>query len=170
MDRSVPGHLEKGKESTPMETLQGKFHESFFSGSGLSRNILILSILVVILLPAYNTVFVYPSITKLFNETLMKDAASIARHFMSMFATGTNELTQQSFDPKILKEIDTLRDDFGLAKLKIFSKSGKILFSTDSREIGGINVERYFQEVVAQGKVYTEVVKKNSDWSFLSFK
>jgi signal transduction histidine kinase len=146
-----------------MENLQGKFHESFFSGSGLSRNILILSILVVILLPAYNTVFVYPSITKLFNETLMKDAASIAKHFMSMFATGTNELTQQSFDPKILREIDMLRDDFGLAKLKIFSQSGQILFSTESREIGGVNAERYFQEVVAQGKVYTEVVKKNSD-------
>ena len=146
-----------------METLPRKFLETFSSGSGFSRNILILSILVVILLPAYNTAFVYPSITKLFNETLMKDATSIAKHFMSMFEAGTNELTQKSFNPQILKEIDTLRENFGLAKLKIFSKSGEILFSTDSKEIGGINAERYFQEIVAQGNVYTEVVKKNSD-------
>jgi len=146
-----------------METLPRKFLETFSSGSGFSRNILILSILVVILLPAYNTAFVYPSITKLFNETLMKDATSIAKHFMSMFEAGTNELTQKSFNPQILKEIDTLRENFGLAKLKIFSKSGEILFSTDSKEIGGINAERYFQEIVAQGNVYTEVVKRNSD-------
>ena len=146
-----------------MKTLPRKFLETFSSGSGFPRNILILSILVVILLPAYNTAFVYPSITKLFNETLMKDATSIAKHFMSMFEAGTNELTQKSFNPQILKEIDTLRENFGLAKLKIFSKSGEILFSTDSKEIGGINAERYFKEIVAQGNVYTEVVKKNSD-------
>ena len=146
-----------------MKTLPRKILETFSSGSGFSRNILILSILVVILLPAYNTAFVYPSITKLFNETLMKDATSIAKHFMSMFEAGTNELTQKSFNPQILKEIDTLRENFGLAKLKIFSKSGEILFSTDSKEIGGINAERYFQEIVAQGNVYTEVVKRNSD-------
>ena len=146
-----------------MDTLQRKFNGTFSLGRGFSRNLLILSILVVIILPAYNTAFVYPSITKLFNETLIKDATSVAKHFMSMFEAGTNELTPKSFNPQVLKEIDVLKENFGLAKLKIFSKSGEILFSTDSHEIGGKNTERYFQEIVAQGNVYTEVVKRNSE-------
>jgi len=146
-----------------METLRRKFNETFPLGSDFSRNLLILSILVVILLPAYNAAFVYPSLTKLFTETIMKDAASIAKHFMSMFEARNSELTKMSLDFQMLKEINTLREDFGLSKLKIFSRSGEILFSTDSKEIGDMNTERYFQDFVAQGKVYTTVVKKNSD-------
>ena len=146
-----------------METLQRKCHESFSLGSEFSRNLLILSIVVVILLPAYNAAFVYPSLKKLFNQTVTRDATSIATEFMSMFEAGTNELTKKSFNPQILKGINALRENFGLAKLKIFSKSGEILFSTDSKEIGKINREPYFQESVAQGNVYTKVVKKNSD-------
>ena len=48
-------------------------------------------------------------------------------------------------------------------KLKIFSRSGLTLFSTDSKDIGNINKERYFQEIVAKGKVYTEVVAKDTE-------
>jgi hypothetical protein len=146
-----------------METLRRKFHETFPLGSDFSRNLLIVSILIVILLPAYNAAFVYPSVTKLFTETITKDAISIGKHFMSMFEGQTSELTEKSFDLQVLKEINRLREDFGLTKLKIFSRSGKILFSTDSKEIGNINIEGYFQETVARGAVFTKVVKKNSD-------
>jgi PAS domain S-box-containing protein len=48
-------------------------------------------------------------------------------------------------------------------KLKIFSRSGLTLFSTDSKDIGSINKERYFQEIVAKGKVHTEVVAKDTE-------
>jgi ABC-type glycerol-3-phosphate transport system permease component len=133
------------------------------SGSDFSRNLLIVSIVLVILLPAYNAAFVYPSVTKLLTETITKDATSIAKHFMSTFEGRTDELTEESFDPQILEETNRLREDFGLTKLKIFSKSGKILFSTDCQEIGKMNNERYFQEVVARGGVYSKVVKKDSD-------
>jgi signal transduction histidine kinase len=146
-----------------METLRRKFREIFSLGGGFSRNLLILSILVVILLPAYNAAFVYPSLMNLFTENITKDATNIANHFMSMFEGGTRELTKRSFDFQVLKEIKMLRENFGLEKLKIFSRSGEILFSTNSQEIGKINTERYFQEIVAQGKVYYKVIRKNSD-------
>jgi hypothetical protein len=140
-----------------------KLQQNIPWSSDFSRNLLIVSILIVILLPAYNAVFVYPSVTKLFTETITQDATRIAKHFMSTFEGRTSELTEKSFDHQILEEADRLREDFGLTKLKIFSRSGKILFSTDSKEIGNINTERYFQEIVARGGVYAKVVKKNSD-------
>jgi hypothetical protein len=146
-----------------MGTLLGRLHGRIPSVGGLSRNLLILSIVLVIVLPLYNAAFIYPSLTKLFAETTAKDATSIAKHFISTVGTRANELTKTSFDAEILREINTLQEDFGLTKLKVFSKSGEILFSTNSGEIGNINSERYFQEIVARGSVYTKLVRKNTE-------
>jgi hypothetical protein len=146
-----------------MANWRKKLQQNIPWASDFSRNLLIVSILIVILLPAYNALFVYPSVTKLFTETITKDATSIAKHFMSTFAGRTGELTEKSFDLQVLEETNRLREDFGLTKLKIFSKSGKILFSTDPKEIGMMNNEPYFQEIVGRGSVYSKVVKKNSD-------
>ena len=137
--------------------------ESFLLGGDFSGNLLIISIVIVILLPAYNAAFVSPSLTDLFNETMTKDATKIARHFMHLFEDRTAELTEKAYAPQILKEANMLREDFGLAKLKIYSTSGEVLFSTDSTEIGEKNTERYFHEVVSKGGDYAKVVKKNSE-------
>jgi hypothetical protein len=146
-----------------MGTLLGRLYARVPSGGGLSRNLLILSVVLVIVLPAYNAAFIYPSLTKLFAESTAKDATSIAKHFISTVGTRTNELTKTSFDSEMLRAINALQKDFGLTKLKVFSKSGEILFSTDSEEIGKINSERYFQEIVARGSVYTKLVRKNTE-------
>jgi hypothetical protein len=146
-----------------MATWREKLRQKIPWASDFSRNLLIVTIVLVILLPAYNAAFIYPAVTKLFTETMTKDAMSIAEHFMSTFEGRIGELTEKSFDPQILEEANRLREDFGLTKLKIFSRSGKILFSTDSKEIGNMNNERYFQEAVARGNVYSKVVKKDSE-------
>lgn len=146
-----------------METLRKTLDWSFPRGSDFSRTLLIASMLIVILLPAYNVAFVYPSLTKMFTDTMTNDATRIAKYFRSMFETRISELPQNSLDPQILQESNRLRDNFGLAKLKIFSSSGEILFSTDSKEIGKQNREAYFREVVSHGGVYSKVVKRNSD-------
>ena len=146
-----------------MGTLLRRLNAESPLGGTLSRNLLILSVVMVILLPAYNAAFIYPSLTKLFAENIAKDATKIAKHFSSMLEDRTSELTRGAFDSEILKGIDTLREDFGLAKLKIFSKSGEILFSTDPEEIGNINIEQYFHDIVARGGVHTKLVSKNTD-------
>ena len=66
----------------------------------------------------------------------------------------------------ILNEVEKLReirDDFELIKVKFFSKSGEIIFSTDPEDIGKINKERYFHEIIAKGKVHAEVVQKDTE-------
>jgi len=146
-----------------MGTFGKKLKGSILWGSYFSRNLIIISILIVILLPSYNVAFVYPSLTHLFNEIMTREATNIAKHFRSMFETRTGELTGMALDTQTKGDIDKLREDFGLAKMKIFSPSGEILFSTDPKEVGDINTERYYQEIVARGAVYTKVVKKDSD-------
>ena len=50
----------------------------------------------------------------------------------------------------------------GLNKLKIYSNSGEIIFSSDPKEIGNINNQRYFHEIVAKGKVITKSIQKET--------
>ncbi|MFC1816367.1 PAS domain-containing protein [Thermodesulfobacteriota bacterium] len=46
--------------------------------------------------------------------------------------------------------------------MKIFTNIGEISFSTDPKDIGVINKNRYFHDFVAKGNVYTKIVKKGT--------
>ena len=59
-----------------------------------------------------------------------------------------------------IERLRKVRDDFDLIKLKFFSKSGEVIFSSDPKDMGNINNKRYFHEIVAKGKVYAEVIQK----------
>ena len=129
----------------------------------LLRNILIVSLTIVTLLSLYNVFYIYPSFTDLLIDSTKDDAVRATRHLASTLIAGRTELTKNSFNPDSMIEIENIKNDFELMKLKIFSRSGLTLFSTDSKDIGNINKERYFQEIVAKGKVYTEVVAKDTE-------
>ena len=129
----------------------------------LLRNILIVSLAIVTLLSLYNVFFIYPSFTELLIESTKEDAVRVTRHLASALNTGQSELTKSSFKPDLLIEIGKIKEDFELMKLQVFSRSAKTLFSTDPNDVGTINKERYFHEIVAQGRVRTEVVFKDTE-------
>jgi len=129
----------------------------------LLRNILIVSLTIVTLLSLYNVFYIYPSFTDLLIDSTKDDAVRATRHLASTLIAGQTELTKNSFNLDSMIEIENIKNDFELMKLKIFSRSGLTLFSTDSKDIGNINKERYFQEIVAKGKVHTEVVAKDTE-------
>jgi len=126
------------------------------------RNILIVSLAIVTLLSLYNIFFIYPSFTELLIESTKEDAVRATRHLASVLTAGQSELTESSFKPDSLIKIGKIKEDFELMKLQVFSKSGKTLFSTDPKDVGAINKERYFHEIVAKGNVRTEVVPKDT--------
>jgi PAS domain S-box-containing protein len=132
----------------------------------LLRNILLASLTVAIVLPLYIIFLIYPSFTQLLIDDKKDDAIRIARHLSSMLVTEKTELQKDVLQVYILNEVEKLReirDDFELIKVKFFSKSGEIIFSTDPEDIGKINKERYFHEIVAKGKVHAEVVHKDTE-------
>ena len=59
---------------------------------------------------------------------------------------------------------DTIHDvmsEFEYEKIKLFSKQGYILFSTNTEDIGRVNSHAYFHEVVAKGEIYSKIVNKD---------
>ncbi|UCE82788.1 MAG: hypothetical protein JSV47_14040 [Deltaproteobacteria bacterium] len=130
------------------------------------RNILLVSLVIVIVLPLYNILFIYPAFTKLLTDDKRDDAIRIARHLSSYCVSGHTELTSDLLQVQLSNEVERLRqaeEDFDLIKLKFFSKSGEVLFSTDPKDMGNVNNETYFHEIVAKGKVHAEVIHKDTE-------
>jgi GGDEF domain-containing protein len=122
------------------------------------RNILLVSLTIGLTLPLYVILFIYPSISELLTENTKDDAIRVARHLASILASETGELQRETLTKDLIDEIATPASQFELVKLKIFSDSGEVLFSTDPKEIGDVNRETYFSEIVAKGDVHTKVI------------
>jgi len=129
------------------------------------RNILFVSLVIVMVLSLYDILFIFPAFTKLLTDDKRDDAIQIARHLSSFLVSQDAELKKNLLQAHLSQEIEQLgklRDDFDLIKLKFFSKSGEVIFSSDSKDIGDINDKKYFHEIVAKGEVYAEVIRKDT--------
>jgi len=128
----------------------------------LLRNIIIVSLSIVTLLSLYNVFFIYPSFTELLIESTKNDSIRATRHLASTFFSKQSELTEDSINAVFITEIKKVKKDFDLMKLKVFSKSGNTLFSTDPRDVGVINNKEFFHDFIAKGNVLAEVVPKDT--------
>ena len=85
------------------------------------------------------------------------DAQRTARHISSHFIRlDRDQIVLRKVMPN---NIQALMSEFGLEKIKLFSKEGRILFSSDEEEIGTTNDHDYFHRIVAKGKMQNIFVK-----------
>ena len=76
--------------------------------------------------------------------------------------TPQNDLKQELFTNDIVDSIKEAQFYLQLEKLKIFDPKGKIVYSTDEKDIGKINTKSYFLEKVVRGEKFSKIVQKNS--------
>ena len=127
------------------------------------KSIFIISLSIAIIFPLFNIFFVHPFFSNLLIENTIEETEDAAKHLASMlFVKEITELAKDPLPDWLSSDIERIEHNFNLVKLKVFSPSGEILYSTDPKDIGGTNKETYFQEIVAKGNTYTTVVKKNS--------
>jgi len=130
--------------------------------SKLVGGVIATSVAAILLLPAYTSIYLYPAFTRLLVENTEKEVERAATHLASMFISHHDILGRSPLSDEEKKELNTLLADFGLMKIKIFAPSGEILYSTDPEETGRVNRKRYFHEIVAAGKRYSMLIRKNS--------
>jgi sensor histidine kinase regulating citrate/malate metabolism len=146
--------------------MQKKWYEVLkqkcFLPNKFMRRILLISLVLVTILPLYVILVTHPSFTQLLIESTKDDAVRVAKFLTSVSRSEKEELTKETLNSDLFKNIDTLIDDFELANLKVFSKSGKIIFSTDPRDSHNEHQERDFESVLTKGEIYAKVVQKGS--------
>ena len=128
----------------------------------LLRNIFAVCLIIAIAFPFYSVLFVYPSFFDLLIKSTEDDAISTATHLTRMIIPEDTELNNNALSTRLMNEIEQMAKDFHLESLKIFIKTGQIIYSTNEKDIGRINNEKYFHNVVAKGNVYTNVVRKDT--------
>lgn len=126
------------------------------------RNILIVSLIITLGFPILITQIISP----LFGGELIKNtqakAVNLAKHIASLVIPKQSEMTENSFSRESMREIQLMTTELKLMKLKIFSKSGKTIYSTAPEDIGVMNRKSYFHDIIAKGEVFTKVVKKGT--------
>jgi len=86
----------------------------------------------------------------------------VASHIASSLLHTKQYLNNDSITPLFVKEVENISKKMQLVQVKVFSRSGEIIYSTEQKDIDGINNKTYFQEIVAKGGTYTQTVKKSS--------
>jgi len=127
------------------------------------RNILLVSLAVGIALPLYDVLVIFPAVSRMLVENARDDSIRVARHLSSLLITDSGQLNGTLSTEVLLDEIKEPTEEFELVKIKVFSDSGEILFSTDPEEIGIVNRNAYFSEAVAKGQVVTKVVLREHE-------
>lgn len=126
------------------------------------RSVIVLALIAVVALPAYTCLFLYPSFIGILSENAKEDALRVASHLSGEHTAEHPLLMKDSISPHFLHEMENIQKDLKLAKLKVFSSSGMILFSTDPKEIGEINTKPYFRDIIDKGRTLATIVKKSS--------
>ncbi len=103
---------------------------------------------------------IYPIFTKQVVKNTENEAVMTAKHLSNMLFSG--EKYVERVNEQQLSFIKLSSEDFNFFKIKIFSKTGKVIYSTDQAEIGQVNERKYFFEEVAKGNIFTKIVNQDS--------
>ncbi|MEW6218048.1 MAG: sensor histidine kinase [Thermodesulfobacteriota bacterium] len=126
------------------------------------RNILLVVVAAVAFLPFYTTAILYPAFTRAAALEAEEEAIRVASHIASSLLDPVGVVSRQSLPPGLARGVLSIVRDFGIQKIKIFSREGEILFSTEPLEVGTWNDKSYFRDIVAQGQPYTKIVRKDT--------
>lgn len=125
------------------------------------RNILILSLLITLVFPLYNKFISHPRYHTLLINFIEDDALRVSEHLSQPLIASKQLLQQGKLPADFVREIQDIKSDFALEKVKVFDQKGKVLYSTNPEDIGKINEYDYFHQVVSAGQAYSKLVKKS---------
>lgn len=145
----------------PLSSTKKQINSQAKKQFGFLLAIIAVSVTAVIILFAYSLYFLTPSFTALITENTEHQAIQIATNITHTLFTDNKPFHKQTLTADFPKKLALIIEDFGLMKVKIFSPSGEIIFSTAPEDIGLINDKDYFHTIIAKGIPFTKIVSKN---------
>lgn len=125
------------------------------------RNLLILVLAIACCMPLYTLFVLHPAYHQQIVGETEEESGRFARYLVRNLRLQGVSLERAALPAGTLEQVEMIRGDMHLIKLRIFSPDGEIVFSTEASEIGKANTSDYFRDIVAMGKVYSKVVQKD---------
>jgi diguanylate cyclase (GGDEF)-like protein/PAS domain S-box-containing protein len=124
------------------------------------KALMLISLLAIIVMPLYFFTYLQPAFTEILTDFSKEDASRIAEHLTSSHFRGMTHIGRDNIPDAFLEEAAEIKEDLKFEKIKLFSSNGEILYSSDANDIGKINKKHYFHAIVAKGRTYAKIVKK----------
>ena len=117
---------------------------------------------IVFAFPVYIQYYILPSFSEYTLAQKEQDAILTAKYLSSSLFKKSDIISRDLITPNFKEKIQQVQQTLEMEKIKIFSKSGEIVYSTDPADIGTVNQHAYFFDIVSQGKIYSKLVTKGS--------
>jgi diguanylate cyclase (GGDEF)-like protein len=124
------------------------------------RVIVVVSIITIVLFPLFTLFHQYPNITRLLEEFTLNEAVGIAKYLSALIIVDDQELEPGSLSDDIVNQIRVVEGDAQFIRLVIYSPTGQILYSSEPGEIGAVNQDPYFRQMIADPKVLAKQVER----------
>ncbi|MBF0219078.1 MAG: diguanylate cyclase [Gammaproteobacteria bacterium] len=125
------------------------------------RAVLLFSLLITLIFPLYNTYVTYPEYNALLTLFVEDDALRVGKHLSQPLVEAKERLLQGALPEEFIATAETVRSDFELDKIKVFDRLGRVLYSSNPKEVGTLNQHDYFHVIVATGSPYSKLVSKS---------
>lgn len=125
------------------------------------KYIFFISCIVAILFPLTTIYLIFPSFKTVLVDNIEDEAVRVAKHFSPIVVSVSGDELKNRDEFAV--DLQMLAQQFNIKKIKVFTKSGEVIYSSSPEEIGTINNKSFFHEIVAKGEVYAEVVTKDKE-------
>jgi len=126
----------------------------------LFRSFLIFTIMAVIFFPLYTSFYLLPSFSNLHMEHVQQDAEAHAGRLIDLLIQKDGPISRSAIDSYFVHEVMEIAADRHTHRLKVYSATGEIIYSTDPKDIGTFNKNEYFLTTVARGKPFSKLINE----------
>ncbi len=120
--------------------------------------IVVISLAAIIFFPLYMTFIEIPQFTQLFRENTLHESAYLAELMADLLLSEQNELSRERLSAQVILKLEQLREESDFIKFRIFASNGEILYSAEKTEIGRLNTEQYFKDIIENGEIVSKEV------------
>lgn len=130
--------------------------------TGYLRSILFVSLFIAIIFPLMDRFVIYPLFLDFVIKNTEEEAIRSARQLALELDVGPEGVTVNSLPNRFLQDTQRITEAHGLMKFKVFSPTGETVFSTDQEDVGKLNENDYFLNIVAKSHVFTKLARKDT--------
>jgi len=112
--------------------------------------------------PIYTVFYLGPHFEELLVDNTKEEAIRLASSFSIFVVEEDKELRRGALPRDLLDRLGSLEGGGHLVKMRIFSPSGEIIYSSEPTEVGQFNEEAYFKEITTHGKARAEIIPTHS--------
>jgi diguanylate cyclase (GGDEF)-like protein len=120
------------------------------------------SLVAISVFPIYTVFVLAPLFEELLVNNTKDEAIRLARSFATFVVEEDKQLSRGGLPTHLLDRLGSLEDGGHLVKMRIFSPSGEIIYSSEPAEVGHFNEEAYFREIAASGAARAEIIPTQS--------